>query len=828
MTSYSPVLQADTPGGLTLVKTEKWDDDADNDGKSDSLFGAPTVATVVDVGVAVALTAAGAGPLAVAALSLVDDVLFTTADVATGYQDAAATFGQLGIRAVTSVAGAATGGLINGVGGQHASGFLVQGLSGTIGSGVTNTVGAAAIDAGFAMATSGINTVMAAGITTAFTGGEWDDFTGGLDSWEHWRGTVTAGVRGAAGSLAGDFFTQDGTGETIVAGTSIDTKALAGAASLSTTAITAGAEYAITGRTTVNLAALNFKYQADGRESTSSTGLLELRLGGAGSSLHLGTGGYRADLGTIAKTIGGRSDVLGVTRAKLAGEGSHALGVLNTSNYLAIGGMRQLSQEIWGRKVAVAFEDLGEDYGYYHHSEDPNRIVINRRSNTNDREDVAVLAAGAAHEGQHRYDRTFHGRTNEYSAHRSGAAVYLNLMHGLGLKGNDRLMQSIAAGLMSEQSKQTNTGPVDHWRRTADGGVAFTKDGWLKTEDEQFYINSDGSRTPVSEGPIPGLTIGAEGIETGLLRILTGRNDEQYSGFSESEVAAAQQMMIGAGLDYYVRGSIDTPEARYWYQNPLSRQTIGAEAMADAGFEGMNRYLPTSAPSGSSNIFGRIAQSDFGQRVGNLSSGLWDRASSAASNASSWFRGLFGREEVSAATAEDLADQPWSPHQNFEPGSSEMQENLEHFQEPLDPSWQEALIAELDPSMQAQARAVLNQAQFEGIKVRADLAYRSPEDQEIEFAKGRDAEGNIVDRSLVTTFARAGESAHQYGFAMDVRMFDENGVSNWDYFTNPDWDRFADIVEMYGLFSGRSIDTDPPDYPHVQTLDFNYLDYLGR
>ena len=111
----------------------------------------------------------------------------------------------------------------------------------------------------------------------------------------------------------------------IVAETSIDTKALAGAASLSTTAITAGAEYALTGRTTLNLAALNFKYQVDGRESTSSTGLLELRLGGAGSSLHLGTGGYRADVGTIAKTIGSRSDVLGVTRAKLAGEGSHKL-----------------------------------------------------------------------------------------------------------------------------------------------------------------------------------------------------------------------------------------------------------------------------------------------------------------------------------------------------------------------------------------------------------------------------------------------------------------------------------------------------------------------
>ena len=101
-------------------------------------------------------------------------------------------------------------------------------------------------------------------ITTAFTTGNWDDFAAGLDSWEHWRGTAIAGVKGAAGiqgaagSLTRNFFTQDGTGETIVAETSIDTKALAGAASLSTTAITAGAEYAITGRTTLNLAALNF------------------------------------------------------------------------------------------------------------------------------------------------------------------------------------------------------------------------------------------------------------------------------------------------------------------------------------------------------------------------------------------------------------------------------------------------------------------------------------------------------------------------------------------------------------------------------------------
>ena len=384
-------------------------------------------------------------------------------------------------------------------------------------------------------------------------------------------------------SLAGDFFTQDGTGETIVAGTSIDTKALAGAASLSTTAITAGAEYAITGRTTVNLASLNFKYQADGRESTSSTGLLELRLGGAGTSLHLGTGGYRADLGTIAKTIGGRSDVLGVARAKLTGEGSHALGVLNTSNYLAIGGMRQLSQEIWGRKVAVAFEDLGEDYGYYHHSENSNRIVINRRSNTNDREDVAVLAAGAAHEGQHRYDRTFHGATSEYSAHRSGRAVYLNLMHGLGLKGNDRLMQSITAGLMSEQSKQTNTGPVDHWKLTADGGLAFDGDGWLKTADGKYIRDRDGNK------------IGAQGVEAGLIAIM------QLSGVDMTSNQAAN-MLAAAGFRH--NGDENDPSTWMW-------NTTGA----DGEFANIGMILNAKSLAGTS----------FSQQGQSVQNGLFNR-----------------------------------------------------------------------------------------------------------------------------------------------------------------------------------------------------------
>ena len=356
-------------------------------------------------------------------------------------------------------------------------------------------------------------------------------------------------------------------------------------------------------------------------------------------------------MGTIAKTIGGRSDVLGVARAKLTGEGSHALGVLNTSNYLAIGGMRQLSQEIWGRKVAVAFEDLGEDYGYYHHSEDPNRIVINRRSNTNDREDVAVLAAGAAHEGQHRYDRTFQGVTSEYSAHRSGAAVYLNLMHGLGLKGNDRLMQSIAAGLMSEQSKQTNTGPVDHWKLTADGGLAFTGQGFLQNEDGD-YITEDNTIVPAEEfdPDNPGNVVGAKGIETGLLNILNdgGTSGQSYDSFSDEQKQAAQGLMTGAGLGYVLRGDgTDTLANRFWDENVVNGQTIGTSML-----EGYDLPGASSSGSISSQIPGLFARIGLGQvsgRIDEIANGLehnpasiWDRIAGPRTQQQER-PGLFGR-----------------------------------------------------------------------------------------------------------------------------------------------------------------------------------------
>ena len=311
-------------------------------------------------------------------------------------------------------------------------------------------------------------------------------------------------------------------------------------------------------------------------------------------------------------------------------------------------GNHELAAALWGGKTELSFEDLGDNYGKYNHETDAGTIIVNQRYNTNDAEDVAVGAAIASHEAQHLYDRMNGGETTEYNAHVAGGTTYLRLMDQLGLEGNDRMMQSIVAALMSEQSKQANVGATDHWRMTADGGLEFTGEGWLRTADDQFYINSDGSRTPVSEGPIPGLTIGAEGIETGLLNILNdgGTSGQSYDSFSDEQKQAAQQLMIGAGLGYVLRGDgTATLANRFWDENTVNGQTIGASML-----EGYD--LPGGSNSGLLNgrlhrLFAGMGFGSVTERVAEIGNGLEQNASSL------WDRiaaprqqdrpGLFGR-----------------------------------------------------------------------------------------------------------------------------------------------------------------------------------------
>ena len=72
------------------------------------------------------------------------------------------------------------------------------------------------------------------------------------------------------------------------------------------------------------------------------------------------------------------------------------------------------------------------------------------------------------------------------------------------------------------------------------------------------------------------------------------------------------------------------------------------------------------------------------------------------------------------------------------------------------------LLATLHPTMIEAAREALAQADAEGLRPIISETLRSPARQDQLYAQGRTAPGSIV------TKARAWESAHQYGLALDV------------------------------------------------------------
>jgi hypothetical protein len=82
----------------------------------------------------------------------------------------------------------------------------------------------------------------------------------------------------------------------------------------------------------------------------------------------------------------------------------------------------------------------------------------------------------------------------------------------------------------------------DFWQLTAAGGLKYDGSGYLRDVDG-LYINYDGSKTvePVKEGS--GKTVGAAGIETGLLRILNLESTEENR-------TAVQDIMLKAGLEH--------------------------------------------------------------------------------------------------------------------------------------------------------------------------------------------------------------------------------------------------------------------------------------
>ncbi|MEE1211853.1 MAG: M23 family metallopeptidase [Treponema sp.] len=207
-----------------------------------------------------------------------------------------------------------------------------------------------------------------------------------------------------------------------------------------------------------------------------------------------------------------------------------------TKNETAI----KASKDVWDEKVKVEYGDTGSDFGNYTIGDD--KIRLSTALLGGGREGSAKLAAVMSHESTHYY-----GERREAMAHLNGLDTYSQINKLFKLKGDSTLSNEMLAGVLNAENWKENSGDVDHWTMMKDGSLKKDNDGWLRDEDG-MYINSDGSRTTWRTEK----TLGAKGIETGLLNILYPDEGsgygKKYADFTSEQKDEAQKLMHDSGM----------------------------------------------------------------------------------------------------------------------------------------------------------------------------------------------------------------------------------------------------------------------------------------
>jgi peptidoglycan L-alanyl-D-glutamate endopeptidase CwlK len=110
---------------------------------------------------------------------------------------------------------------------------------------------------------------------------------------------------------------------------------------------------------------------------------------------------------------------------------------------------------------------------------------------------------------------------------------------------------------------------------------------------------------------------------------------------------------------------------------------------------------------------------------------------------------------------------------------------------------------------------LVQQAAAKGIVIMITDDFRSAEDQDRLYEKGRTAEGNIV------THAKGGESYHNFGLAVDfaIRTPSEDVIWDMQYDGNKngkgDWNEVVELAKALGFEWGGDW-SQFKDYPHLQ------------
>ncbi|MDY4832506.1 MAG: M15 family metallopeptidase [Treponema sp.] len=123
-------------------------------------------------------------------------------------------------------------------------------------------------------------------------------------------------------------------------------------------------------------------------------------------------------------------------------------------------------------------------------------------------------------------------------------------------------------------------------------------------------------------------------------------------------------------------------------------------------------------------------------------------------------------------------------------------------------------INTLHPEIRDNVTKMLQNLRKDGVTVEITLAYRSYEEQDALYAKGRDGKGKVIDASKVVTNAKGGQSYHNFGLTFDLTVYDKNGKKDWSKDSDA-WKKVIAEGKRQGFDAGAEW-IDFPDLPHFE------------
>lgn len=144
-----------------------------------------------------------------------------------------------------------------------------------------------------------------------------------------------------------------------------------------------------------------------------------------------------------------------------------------------------------------------------------------------------------------------------------------------------------------------------------------------------------------------------------------------------------------------------------------------------------------------------------------------------------------------------------------------------------------SIIATLEPIFAQKVRLWFETCYFNGIPIYIYCGIRTPNEQSQEYAKGRTTQSNVLCKcekingkckkhplGLPTTSAKAFESWHQYGLALDFCLVDRGGRVSWAVNADFNQDKQKDYAQVIKLAKERGLESGATfpkvDMPHIQ------------